>query len=130
MKEYYKAILDNEYKGKFWMSNLYKKVNSNDPEIIDKINKGKIIKCEPEKVIIEKILHPCLKWGDIEFLHEHRGQRIVFSVWKNGKEISKQRLSFHRETILYDTNFYKTFNGHFSKLFETIDGYNDGEVQP
>ncbi|HAX99314.1 MAG TPA: hypothetical protein DCY12_10625 [Candidatus Atribacteria bacterium] len=118
MKEYYKAILDNEYKGKFWFSGKFLKVDSDDPVIIEKISKGHIMKKEPEKVVIEKALHPCPKFGEIEILHEHRGQRIVFSAWKDDKPLTNKSISFRRDTILYNIGFYDTYQDVLKQLIE------------
>ena len=117
MKKYYKAILDNCYKGKYWLSNRFRKAKESDPTIQILLKRGIIVEREPEKIVIEKALHPLLKIGKYEIGHRHTGRFIYFSVWDENGVVGNESFRFDRQVILHhDKDFYKNYEKDFQIL--------------
>lgn len=58
---------------------------------------------------IESQLHPCPTINGFDILHEHKGQYITFSAWKEGNEKGGDyytRLGVHRQDVLHGEDFY------------------------
>ena len=49
---------------------------------------------------IEAALHPTLQIGDIDILHEHRGQKIIFTSWKGNKRVNEREMHLDRSHVL------------------------------
>ncbi len=83
---------------------------------------SKEIKAERRKIQrqelkqIESYLHPCPVLNNTEILHEHKGQRIIFTAWVKDNPINNKILNYHRADILANKHFYNTESLEFRWL--------------
>jgi hypothetical protein len=68
---------------------------------------------------IESVLHPCPKICNVEILHRHQGQKIIFTAWIGKNPFNKFRtVEVSRLDVLHDKEFYKTYRDEFAWLCE------------
>jgi hypothetical protein len=55
---------------------------------------------------IEAKLHPCPVINGFDILHQHKGQKIIFSAWKGDEPLNRKTAEWSRDYVYFSQNFY------------------------
>ena len=71
---------------------------------------------------IEARLHPCPTIDGLDILHEHRGQKILFSAWRNDLRANSREVVLRRTDVLLYEEPYTMFSSEFDWLVKGVEG--------
>lgn len=83
-----------------------------------------------EKKEIEHILSLITDFGDVQILHEHRGQKIIFTAWRGDNPIyypcDKKSVVTHRGTVLaHGEKYFQDNKNNFEWLADETKSIRD-----